>query len=311
MRHRIRIVRGAGPLALFLLLLGLITGPVLAHDYWLAPERFAVEKGGELVVRLFVGMDLEPDTERELQKDMTERFVLVAADGAETDLLDGATFGGKPVLRRKLATPGARLLRMDRAVAHIELEDEKFTEYLEHEGLADAAKLRAKVGHREKERERYRRYLKSLVAAAPAPHSKGLHDRPLGQKIEILLLDDPFRERPGEPLRAKVLFDGKPLAGRTVWANHRDDETGFVKLEARTDENGVATFRPERPGLWVVRLIHMRVCPDEKVADWESFWASFSFELPGGDGEGDGQGGDKDDGGGKGAKVPKKWYARD
>ncbi|MCZ6691534.1 MAG: DUF4198 domain-containing protein [Planctomycetota bacterium] len=273
-----------GGIAAIVLVL-LATAPALAHDYWLAPEKFSVKKGESLVVRLHVGMALEPETERELQKDRTERFALVTSERA-IDLLEGAEDGTTPVLRRKMEDEGAVLLVMDRAFAFIELEDEKFSEYLEHEGLGEIEKLREKIGHRKKERERYKRCLKSLVRVVEEkgarPTGAGrLAGKVVGQDIEIVLLDDPFAAKPGTSIRAKVLFEGKPLAGKDVMAHHRGEETGFTRLEARTDANGVVAFRLEEAGLWVMRLVHMRISSDKKAADWESFWAVYTFEIAG------------------------------
>jgi hypothetical protein len=34
-------------------------------------------------------------------------------------------------------------------------------------------------------------------------------------------------------------------------------------------------------GIWLIKAVHMiEMPPDNKVAQWESFWASLTFELP-------------------------------
>lgn len=35
------------------------------------------------------------------------------------------------------------------------------------------------------------------------------------------------------------------------------------------------------PGAWLFTTIHMIPAPEGLDADWESFWASLTFELPG------------------------------
>ena len=49
--------------------------------------------------------------------------------------------------------------------------------------------------------------------------------------------------------------------------------------QARTDANGLATLRLDRPGEWMVSAVHMTPCPERTIADWESLWASVTFEL--------------------------------
>ena len=74
----------------------------------------------------------------------------------------------------------------------------------------------------------------------------------------------------------QVLFDGKPLANRVVFADNRDAET----QRATTDAAGKVTFRFDRKGLWLIRLVTMQRCPrDCGEADWESFWGALSFGM--------------------------------
>jgi hypothetical protein len=45
-----------------------------------------------------------------------------------------------------------------------------------------------------------------------------------------------------------------------------------------TGVNGVATFKIDKPGLWIVRLVTMRRCAkDCGEADWESLWGALTF----------------------------------
>ncbi len=82
----------------------------------------------------------------------------------------------------------------------------------------------------------------------------------------------------GESLPVVLLFEGKPLAGAQIEAHSRVD--GKVMTQKTTsDKDGQATVKLDRAGLWLIRLVHMRRCPEPKEADWESFWASCSFEV--------------------------------
>lgn len=105
--------------------------------------------------------------------------------------------------------------------------------------------------------------------------------------MEIVLLDDPSRMKAGEQLRAKVLFAGKPLRNATVSALHAR-KTGVATFQSTTDGRGVARFHIDKPGMWLVRLVHMQSCDTrrgeegcEANNDWRSYWASFSFSVDG------------------------------
>ena len=103
----------------------------------------------------------------------------------------------------------------------------------------------------------------------------------MGQRLEILLENDPGRMKSDKVLTVKVLFEGKPLAGARVFACRR--EAGgqeVVALPATTSALGLAEFKLDQTGLWLVRLVHFRVPTERKpesTAPWESFWASYSF----------------------------------
>lgn len=46
----------------------------------------------------------------------------------------------------------------------------------------------------------------------------------------------------------------------------------------RTDEQGRAGFRLDCPGIWMIKCVHMP--PADVKAEWESFWATLTFEAP-------------------------------
>lgn len=268
-------------LAPLLLVLSLLPASVWAHDYWLAPERFELSVGQSLRVDLRLGGHFEAESSRPYQAERTKSFVLVTA--SETvDLREHATDGATPVLEG-LALPeaGAGLVAMERNWVDIKLADAKFTEYLEHEGLTSIARLRDRQGHRPIERECYTRSLKSLVHVGDIDESATMHDRVLGHRLEIVLLDDPRRLEPGDELRARVLWRGKPLAKARVTAHHRAaaDRGKVHTLTARTDADGRVSLPVQAKGAWLLRLVHMVPCRGCSHTDWESYWTSFSFAI--------------------------------
>ena len=55
-----------------------------------------------------------------------------------------------------------------------------------------------------------------------------------------------------------------------------------------TDENGMASIRLDRPGVWLVKAVQIipvigrpQTIPGKPPALWQSYWASFLFEVPG------------------------------
>ena len=82
-------------------------------------------------------------------------------------------------------------------------------------------------------------------------------------------------------LDVKVLYDGKPLANHKIFATYEgysDDPLDYAQV-TRTDSNGMARFRINHRGLWLVRTNHMIALEDKSEADWKTFWANCTFKV--------------------------------
>ncbi len=278
--------RIATALATLVLLSLALVGLAYAHDVWLAPERFAIMRGDTLVVRQLAGTELDTEHDLGLLRTLTKRFELITPDGA-IDLLAGLPDIRtqpeiKPVLKRRLDYDGLGLVVMDHAFIWEEFSRDQFFENLEHEGFARGA-FEPYMGDRDSQSERYARTLKSLVQVG-AVADGDLHRRVVGQKLEILLLQNPFLLDPGAELPVQVLFEGEPLARGLVKAHNRAGNGPVTTYEARTNDEGIATFELDRAGSWLVRLIHMLPCAERADVDcedvhWESYWSSYTFEV--------------------------------
>jgi len=249
-----------------------------SHDIWLFPDQFILSKGDTLVVHQFLGSEFAIDMELELLLDMTPAFHLITPDST-IDLLGeipGRFQFVSPVLTRKLNFEGLGLLTMEHDFIYDEFSREKFFEYLEHEGLS-TKKYRKLVGKDSTQTERYGRTLKCLIQVGEGANGEQ-YKQILGQKLEIVLMQNPYRLDPGDDLEIQVLFEGKPLRHHWVEALNGDGKKLCSKLRVRTNNRGTAYFKMDKSGFWLIRLVHLFPCSDEYTA-WESYWASYSFEL--------------------------------
>ena len=55
--------------------------------------------------------------------------------------------------------------------------------------------------------------------------------------------------------------------------------TPFDERQARTDDAGEVRFAIDRPGRWYVKFIHMVAMGEESEFDYESKWATLTFEA--------------------------------
>lgn len=249
-----------------------------AHDFWLSAERTLPD--GAPALRLWVGHHLVAEESRPYTAASTRSFRLLTADGTR-DLGADARDGTDPFHTLPAATTVPALVVLDRNPVDIALESTKFDGYLAEEHLKDI--LAQRSGKPPKEgRERYTRHIKVLVGDDEDAEDP-LHARVLGQALEIVLLDAPRDPGAGRKLRAKVLFEGKPLAGRTLTVLH-DADMRFDSDNARvrtvvTGDDGIASFDYDQPGVWMLRMVHMQPCKtDCGDADWRSWWAAYAIQ---------------------------------
>ncbi len=264
-----------------------------AHDIWLFPERFALSKGETLIVRQLLGTELDAEVLRgeagedlPLLRRMTPRFELITPDGSVDLLAELPDIRTRPVVRpvleRRLEFDGLALVVMTHDFIYHQLSGAEFQQYIQHEEFR-IRDVRDPNGVMPNQLERYARVLKTLVRVGDGADSD-LHKRVLGLTLEILLPRNPYLLDPGDELEVRVLFEGEPLADQLVRAYNSDGTQSVSKSSARTDAAGIARFTLDRAGFWLLRLVYLRPCADQSdagcaVVDWESHWASFSFEL--------------------------------
>lgn len=258
-----------------LIFLFLLSANIFAHEYWFEPEKFILAPNEKTAVHLYVGDGLVKDREeRAFQLAKTPTFNLFSADkilDLKTSLKDDAL----PIYNFSAARAGNYLLAMERNWSYIKIEPQKFEDYLREDGMDYIIGEREKLGEHQKEgRERYSRFIKSLLQVGDRRDMT--FKKNLGLKLEIIPLENPYLKKVGDKLKFQVLFDGKPLAGKIVFADNR----GGATQKMTTGKNGEITMTIDQSGLWLVRLVFMRRCrQDCAQADWESFWSAFSFGV--------------------------------
>lgn len=240
-----------------------------AHEFWVEPTKFSLERGGPIGLRLCVGDGFEGwSLARNARR--IEKFAALGPSGELPVLgLDGS----EPAGLVRLAASGAWIVlyRSDRA--YTELPAAEFDRYLADKGLERIIALRAKRGaDRGKVREAYSRHAKALirVGAAGTP----VFDRPIGLGLELIAESDRI---------FRLLYDGKPLMGTLVKATRPG--TSDADLTARTGSDGRVSFNLQASGMWRIAAVHMIEAPAGVAADWESLWASLTFEMTAGAGD--------------------------
>lgn len=262
---------------LFPALLAFLTMPAWSHEFWLQSQPYTPNVDTTAAITLKVGENFEGD----LTPFVDERTSTLRhyANGAVTDLsskLPRRT--AVPRLDLKITTPGLHLVAFDSQPIDISLPADKFHAYLHDEGLDHVIEQRTANGKAAVPgRERYRRFVKTLLKAGDA--SDETYAVTTGQRLEIIPLSDPYKAAVGATLRFHLNFESRPLKDVLVKAWHKHDNQLLI-IKARTDAAGDVALGLPYAGVWMVSVVHMIPAEGTKNADWDSFWGNLTFMLP-------------------------------
>ena len=239
-----------------------------AHEFWVEPSTFTPATGARLDIRLCVGDGFEswplPRNEQRI-----ERFGAIGRSGEQPLLgIDGAV----PAGIARLQTSGGHIVAFESKHSLANMPAEQFSAYLKEKGLEQILTLREQRGESQRAaRDAYSRHAKALIRVGESQEK--LVDRAIGLKLELIAELD----RPGQGRIFQLLYEGKPLANALVTATLLG--AAASDLYARTDQHGRAIFSLQAAGAWRIAAVHMIEARDPVAADWESLWASLTFEL--------------------------------
>jgi len=241
-----------------------------AHDFWIEPSTFHPAPGVTVAVGLRVGQDFIGDPVPRAS-DYIASFS-VRQNGADRDI--GGTDRIDPAGFLRADASATAVISYASTGAYIELPPDAFEDYLRLYGLDDIVASRAGRGERNKPgRERFYRYAKALLTGLEPSASV---TRPLGLDYEIVPDFDPTPRL--APFRGRVLYGGKPLANAPVAALLRGQPG--VHLATHSDAQGAISLALPCAGVWLIKSVHMVRASFFAREDWDSFWASLTFEIP-------------------------------
>jgi len=242
-----------------------------AHDFWIDPSEYRPHPGQTVNIVLRVGQNLSGDSVPYIPN-WFSNYQIVGPKGAKPV---EAEIGDDPAGSFTPATDGLYLIGHRTERSFVEIQPAKFKQYLEMEGLYHAMELRKQRGETDKPAgELYSRCAKSLVKVGSGnPDTQ--YNKVLGYTLELIPLKNPYKLSANDKLPVKLLYESKPIANVTVIAFNSAAPEDTQRI--RTDANGRAEIAINKPGIWLVKAVHIIEVTGSDKAQWESFWASLTF----------------------------------
>lgn len=273
-----------------------------SHDMFLKLDSYFLQANSEATIQLFNGTFEESentiDRDRMLDVSLVGNGNRTAVDSSQWMEKDLITY-----LNFKTGNEGTYVAGVSTAARNIEMEAQRFNNYLKHDGVVDMLKYRKENNEADKDAvEKYSKHVKTIfqVGKDRSEDWKTV----LGYPIEFVPLENPYEIHAGHDLKVRLLLRGKPLQNQLVLIGNEEDhqhaENGTHShddgeehshddkageehshddlKEVRTDENGIVKFNLDSSGVWFLKTIHMEKSAIEGLTH-ESNWATLTFQV--------------------------------
>ena len=254
----------------------LIFTGLFAHEFWLMPSKFRLEKNETIDLRLYVGEDFTG----EIWANRIKRLLnlKIHSKSKVSDLTNQAILSDSLPIPIKFSTEGTHLLSMASKNSFIALEADKFNDYLIEDGIENIYELRKKNGQlNNPSREFYSRCAKSLVQVGNKTDDS--FKKNTGMPLEIIALKNPYLLKVGGQMQVKVLYKNQPLPNKMILAWHKTSTQKTTHQKLRTDKNGVLSLVLDKKGYWMISTVHMIELKNNPEADYQSYWGNLTFEI--------------------------------
>jgi len=246
---------------------------VNAHDFWIEPDSFRPAPEAAVNLRLREGVDFKGNTLPYIPEWFSD-FSRTSTTGREAI----ESVPGDDPAATLIARNGASLIGYRSNRAFVELPAEKFNSYLEDEGMEFIRKERIAQGEDAAPAPEYFvRCAKTLLQTGPADTSEVFSTK-LGYTLELTPLSNPYFLKVGDKLTFRLDYRGKPASDLLVQAFTADNPTERQRI--RTNSKGEAVVTVNNPGIWMIKAVNIQPIIADPKAKWQSYWASYLFELP-------------------------------
>jgi uncharacterized GH25 family protein len=245
-----------------------------SHEFWIEPKTFFTEIGQPILVSLQVGENFTGEKWAVGTSRVTDFSSFLREK--KTNWLAMLEKKGLDSLECRFSEEGTHLLSLKTNSKFIELEAEKFNEYLHEDGLDAVSKARILRGDTlKKGKEFYRREAASLIQVGKK--TTPLQFDNTNFDLKIIPEKNPLTVMAGSNLTFQITFKNKPFANALVCHWHKiNGKVNTIKV--RSDANGKVEFKPQI-GDNMISVVQMIEHTDKAEADWQSIWGNLTFGI--------------------------------
>ncbi len=257
-----------------LLMLPLVCLISMSHEFWLQPKKYKYKVGEQMNVDFMVGESFAGSF-WDLKRHKVEKLEMFHLTGKKNLLNEVKTNEGNN-LGYKFTQAGTHMLVMKSDPAYIELEAEKFNDYLREDGLDYILDERRKSNELGKSsKEYYTRFTKLIVQSGDKLDET--YKKKTGLRLEIIPDVNPYSLASGDYIQCQILFEGKPSAHALVKVWSHIGNKVFLQ-NIYTENDGTIKFPISNKEPWMVSSVRM-IHSEKDESTYHSLWASLVFGI--------------------------------
>ncbi|MEP2031220.1 MAG: DUF4198 domain-containing protein [Paracoccaceae bacterium] len=251
-----------------------LSSATYAHEFWIEPQNYQIEKGAPLVADLKNGQKFKGASLAFFDRRI-ERFELF--QGGDATPVEGR-LGDIPALQGTAGDDGLLVVIHQTAPSKISYKEwEKFQAFADHKNFGEMRTRHEALGFpTDKFKETYTRYAKALIAVGDGAGA----DVTTGMETEFVALSNPYTDNLTEGMVVQILYQGAPRADAQIEIFERAQDDTVIITTVLADAEGRALV-PVLPGhSYLLDAVVLREAPKGGDTVWETLWAALTFSVP-------------------------------
>ena len=251
-----------------------LSSAIYAHEFWIEPQNYQIEKGAPLVADLKNGQEFK-GTSLAFFDRRIERFELFQA-GSTTPVK--GRVGDIPALQGIAEEDGLLVVIHQTAPSKISYKEwKKFQAFADHKNFGEMRARHEALGFpTDIFKETYTRFAKALIAVGDGAGA----DAATGMETEFVALSNPYTDKLTQGMKIQILYQGAPRADAQIEIFERAQDGAVTITTLLADAEGRALI-PVHPGhSYLLDAVVLREAPKGGDAVWETLWAALTFSVP-------------------------------
>jgi len=244
-----------------------------AQEFWLEPDNFLYEPGDPITIKFLVGENFEGEIWSGNRLKVKELYFY--SKYVTDELSSEISEGNSDSLQISLFDEGSAILTFNSNNSFINLESEKYNEYLRKDSLQTVIDYRRE--HNELDsagKEFYQRNAKTIIQIGELKDN--IYSKKTTLPLDIIPLQNPYDLKENDLLTIKILFKKKPLKEALIKVWNRIDNQTMV-TNYTSDKNAEIHMPINHKGKWMVSTVKMIKLDNDKQADWQSYSGSLTW----------------------------------